>query len=133
MERTYFMIKPEAVRANRFADILNCVMMNRFAVERLEMRRLSPELAKRFYAEHDGKGFFAELVAYMTSGPVVCVQLAGEDAVKRLRELVGATNPEKATAGTIRFMYGKSLQENAVHASDSPESAARELGLLFPA
>jgi nucleoside-diphosphate kinase len=112
---------------------LNCVMANRFTVERLEMRRLSPELAKRFYAEHDGKGFFADLVLYMTSGPVVAVQLAGEDAVKRLRELFGATNPAKATPGTIRYMYGKSLQENAVHASDSPASAEREIGILFPA
>ena len=130
--RTYFMIKPEAVRAGHFADILRTAMLNRFSVERLEMRRLPPELARRFYAEHEGKGFFEALIGYITSGPVVCVQLSGEDAVARMRVLVGATNSAEAKPGTIRYVYGTSLQENAVHASDSDASAARELGLVFP-
>jgi nucleoside-diphosphate kinase len=126
------MIKPEAVRAGSFADILRCVMQNRFAVDRLEMRNLSPEVARRFYAEHEGKPFFDALVQYITSDRVVAVQLSGEDAVKRLRQLVGATNPRDAVPGTIRYMYGSSLQENAVHASDSDASAERELGIVFP-
>jgi nucleoside-diphosphate kinase len=133
MQRTYFMIKPEAVRSNAFVDILRCVVANRFTVERLELRRFSPELAKKFYAEHDGKPFFGDLVGYITSGPVVAVQLAAEQAVPRLRELVGKTNPRDAAPGTIRYMYGTSLQENAVHASDGEAAAARELGLVFPA
>src|SRR5262245_43605517 len=118
------MIKPEAVRAELFPEILRLAIANRFTVERLEMRRFSADLARPFYAAHDGKKFFGDLVAYITSGPVVAVQLAGEDAVKRLRALVGATNPQEATPGTIRYMFGRSLQENAVHASDSPASAA---------
>jgi len=132
MSRTYLMIKPEAVRTNRYAEILQLVVRNRFQVERLEMRRLSAETARKFYAEHDGKAFFADLVAYITSGPVIAVQLAGEQAVERLRALVGKTNPQDAAPGTLRYMYGTSLQENAVHASDSPESATRELGIIFP-
>ena len=132
MTRTYFMIKPEAVRGGHFADILRCVLQNRFTVERLEMRTLAPEVARRFYAEHEGKPFFDALVAYITSGPVVAVQLSGEEAVKRLRQLVGATNPRDAVPGTIRFVFGTSLQENAVHASDSDAAAARELGIVFP-
>jgi nucleoside-diphosphate kinase len=132
MTRTYFMIKPEAVRAGSFAEILRLVQQNRFAVERLEMRTLSPEVAQTFYAEHEGKPFFGALVEYITSGRVVAVQLSGEDAVKRLRQLVGATNPRDAVPGTIRYMYGSSLQENAVHASDSDASAERELGIIFP-
>ena len=132
MTRTYFMIKPEAVRAGVFADILKSALANRFVVERLEMRTFSIELAQRFYAEHEGKGFFPDLVRYITGGPVIAVQLAGENAVERLRLLVGKTNPADAAPGTIRAMFGKSLQENAVHASDSDASAARELGLVFP-
>jgi nucleoside-diphosphate kinase len=126
------MIKPEAVRAQVFPEILRLLVANRFAVERLEMRRLAPDVARRFYAEHEGKGFFADLVRYITGGPVIAVQLAADDAVPRLRELVGKTNPKEAQPGTLRYMFGTSLQENAVHASDSPESAARELGIIFP-
>lgn len=132
MSRTYFMIKPEAVRAKHFADILRVVLQNRFTVERLEMRRLPSDVARRFYAEHEGKPFFAPLIDYITSGPVVAVQLTGEDAVPRLRQLVGATDPAKSTPGTVRYMYGTSLQENAVHASDSDAAAERELGIIFP-
>jgi nucleoside-diphosphate kinase len=132
MTRTYLMIKPEAVKANVFPEILQLLVANRFAIERLEMRRLTSDIARRFYAEHEGKGFFEDLVKYITSGPVIAVQLAAEEAVPRLRELVGKTNPKDATPGTLRYMFGTSLQENAVHASDSPASATRELGIIFP-
>lgn len=131
--KTYFMIKPEVVRSQRFAEILALVVHNRFRVEKLEMRRFSAELARHFYAEHEGKPFFNDLVQYITSGEVVAVQLAGDDAVARLRQLVGATNPANATPGTIRYMFGTSLQENAVHASDGDSAAARELGIVFGA
>jgi nucleoside-diphosphate kinase len=132
MTRTYLMIKPEAVKANAFPEILRLLVANRFTIERLEMRRLTGDVARRFYAEHEGKGFFEDLVEYITSGPVIAVQLAAEEAVPRLRELVGKTNPKDATPGTLRYMFGTSLQENAVHASDSPASATRELGIIFP-
>jgi len=131
MTSTYFMIKPEAVQKQLFGEILSMVARNRFRVDHLEMRKLTQETAKEFYAEHKERSFFGELVSYMTSGPVVAIKLSGEDAQPRLRQLVGATNPADATPGTVRYMYGKSLQENAVHASDSPESAARELKIIF--
>lgn len=133
MTSTYFMIKPEAVRAQVFGEILQLVTRNRFRVERLEMRTLTRQTAEAFYAEHHERSFFGELVSYMTSGPVVAIELSGEEAQPRLRQLVGATDPADATPGTVRYMYGRSLQENAVHASDSPESAARELGIIFGA
>src|SRR5262249_44449085 len=119
LQRTYFMIKPEVVRRNQFAAVLDLVLANRFAAERLELRSLTADVARRFYAEHEARSFFGDLVAYMTSGPVVCVQLAGDDAQARLRRLVGATDPAKAEVGTVRYRFGTSLQENAVHASDS--------------
>lgn len=132
MTRTYFMIKPEAVEAGHFPEILRLVLANRFRVERLEMRTFPRELAAEFYAEHAGKGFFDDLVQYITGGPVIAVQLRGEDAVARLRVLVGKTNPAEAAPGTIRYMFGTSLQHNAVHASDSDAAAGRELGIVFP-
>jgi nucleoside-diphosphate kinase len=133
MTSTYFMIKPEAVRDQLFAEILQLVTRNRLRVDRMELRTLSRETAEEFYAEHKERPFFGDLVAYMTSGPVIALQLSGEEAQPRLRQLVGATNPADATPGTVRYMFGRSLQENAVHASDSPESAARELRIIFGA
>ena len=126
------MIKPEIVRAGSWPAILEIVLRNRFQVRRMEMRSLSVGTARRFYAEHEGKAFFDDLTDYITSGNVIALWLQGEDAVKRLRTLVGATNPADAAPGTVRYMFGSSLQENAVHASDSPASAERELGILFP-
>lgn len=132
MTRTYFMIKPEAVRAGVWPDMLRILLLNRFHVRRLELMRLSPALARSFYAEHEGKTFFAALVGYITSGEVLAACLEADDAVARLRTLVGATDPSRATPGTLRYMFGTSLQENAVHASDSDAAAARELDLVFP-
>ena len=86
---------------------------------------------KQFYVEHEGKGFYGELVEYISGGPVVAVRLEKENAVKDLRLLVGATNPAEAAPGTIRYLYGRSLQNNGVHASDSDPSAERELGIIF--
>jgi nucleoside-diphosphate kinase len=126
------MIKPEAVRANVYPEILRSLLSNRFQIERLEIRRLTAATARTFYAEHEGKAFFEDLVRYITSGPVIALQVSGEDAVERLRTLVGKTNPKDASPGTLRYMYGTSLQENAVHASDSPGSAEREIGIVFP-
>ena len=133
MQQTYFMIKPEIVAAGeqKIGAILAIVNGSGFRITGLEMRQLERPLVEDFYGEHEGKPFFDDLVEYILSGPVVCIRLEREDAVARLRELIGATNPAEAATGTIRFLYGKSLSSNAVHASANPEDAARELGLIF--
>ena len=131
MQDTYMMVKPEAFAAGNLAPILAQAVDNGFEIVRIQSFRMDQEMAERFYAVHRERPFFGDLVQYMTSGTVCGVHLRREDAVKRMRELVGATNPEDATAGTIRFRYGKSIQENAVHASDSPENAELELGIIF--
>lgn len=131
MQDTYLMIKPEAFAAQRLGEILAQVTSNGFEVVRIRSLEMSQEMAQEFYAVHAERPFYGELVKYMTSGTVCGVHLRREDAVKRLRELVGATNPEEAACGTIRFRFGTSIQENAVHASDSPENAKTELGIVF--
>lgn len=133
MSQTYLMIKPELVAAQTIGEILAMLTANRFRITGLEMKRLTDAQVRAFYAEHEGKGFYGDLVAYITSGPIVAVRLEKDNAVKDLRLLVGATNPAEAAPGTIRYLYGKSLQTNGVHASDSDPSAARELGIVFGA
>lgn len=133
MSQTYLMIKPELVAAQTIGEILAMLTANRFRITGLELKRLTDEQVREFYAEHQGKGFYGDLVAYITSGPIVAVRLEKENAVKDLRLLVGATNPAEAAPGTIRYLFGKSLQTNGVHASDSDASATRELGIVFGA
>jgi nucleoside-diphosphate kinase len=135
LQQTYFMIKPEIVAAGeqKIGAILAMVNASGFRVTGLAMRQLDQALVEDFYGEHRGKPFYDDLVSYITSGPVVCVRLEREDAVARLRELIGATNPADAATGTVRFLYGASLSNNAVHASANPEDAARELALIFGA
>jgi len=131
MSQTYLMIKPELVADQTIGEILKMLTDNRFRILQLEMKELSEDQVKAFYAEHEGKPFYGDLVAYITSGPVVAVRLEKENAVADLRLLVGATNPEQAAPGTIRYLHGRSLQNNGVHASDSDPSAERELGIIF--
>ncbi|MBU8870292.1 MAG: nucleoside-diphosphate kinase [Gemmatimonadales bacterium] len=133
MERTYFMIKPEIVAAGgqRIGDILAIVNTADFRVTNLHMRQLDRALVEEFYAEHKDKPFFGALCDYITSGPVVAVGLERDNAVSALRELIGATNPVEAATGTIRDIFGASLQNNAVHASANSGDASRELGLVF--
>lgn len=125
------MIKPEAVAAGRVGAILGQVESNGFRIERLRSFTFNTAQAEQFYAVHSERPFFRDLVRYITGGPVVGVHCRRADAVKRMRELVGATNPAEASCGTIRFLHGASIQENAVHASDSAENAARELQIAF--
>ncbi len=108
-------------------------MVNRagFRVTALEMRELDRATVENFYGEHEGKPFYADLCDYIAGGPVVAIRLERQDAVAKLRELIGATNPADAAIGTIRDLYGASLQNNAVHASANGEDAARELGIIF--
>lgn len=131
MQDTYMMVKPEAFAAGHLAAILAQVADNGFEIRRIKSFQMDRAMAEEFYDVHRERPFFGDLVKYMTSGPVVGVHCVREDAVQRMRELVGATNPAEATAGTLRFRFGTSLQENAVHASDSPENAQRELGIVF--
>ena len=129
--KTLLMVKPDTVAEGCVGDIIALVERNRFQIKRLTMTRFSKERGERFYDMHRARPFFGELVAYITSGPVVAVEVEGKEAVARIRELIGATNPADARPGTVRAMYGKSLQNNAVHGSDSPESAEKELEIAF--
>jgi nucleoside-diphosphate kinase len=125
------MIKPDAVADGLVGDVVTLVERNRFRIRRLAMVQFTRERAERFYAVHRERPFFRDLVAYITSGPVVALELEADEAVTRVRELIGATNPADARPGTIRYMYGKSLQNNAVHGSDAPASAEKELEIVF--
>lgn len=129
--KTLLMIKPDTVAEGRIGDIVAVVERNKFRINRMLMTRFTRERAQRFYEMHRERPFFADLVAYITSGPVVAMEIEADEAVTRIRELIGATNPADARPGTIRAMYGKSLQNNAVHASDSPASAEKELEIAF--
>lgn len=129
--KTLLMVKPDTVASGNVGEILALVERNHFQIRRLTLTRFSKERAERFYEMHRSRPFFGELVSYITSGPVVAVEVEGDQAVTRIRELIGATNPAEARPGTVRAMYGKSLQNNAVHGSDSPESAEKELEIAF--
>jgi nucleoside-diphosphate kinase len=129
--KTLLMVKPDTVAAGHVGDILALVERNKFQIRRLTLTKFSKERAERFYEMHRSRSFFADLVSYITSGPVVAVEVEADEAVTRIRELIGATNPADARPGTVRAMYGKSLQNNAVHGSDSPESAEKELEIAF--
>ena len=101
-------------------------------VEAIKMIQVPEELAKKHYAEHEGKGFFKDLIAFITSGPVLAMVIKGENAVAAVRQINGATDPLKAVPGSIRGDFATSIDENVVHASDAPETAEREIGLWFP-
>lgn len=125
------MIKPDAVARGLVGRIVARFEDVGLAVERLELGMVTPEQAAANYAEHEGKPFYAGLVEYITSGPVVKMVLAGPDAVPVVRKLMGVTNPKDAAPGTIRGDYGLTLDANIVHGSDSPESAKREIAIFF--
>lgn len=130
-QSTFVIIKPDAVRAGHIGHILSRYEAAGLVPARVEMRRVDQELADRHYAEHVDKDFYPQLREFITSGPLVACELVGQQAIERVRELNGATDPGRAATGTIRAEYGSSVRENAVHASDSPQSAARELALWF--
>ncbi len=133
VERTLSIIKPDAVGKNIIGKIYSRFETNGLRVVAAKMLRLSDETAGGFYAEHRGRPFFPDLIEFMTSGPVMVQVLEGEGAVARNRELMGATNPKEAAEGTIRADFASSIDANAVHGSDSPESAAREIAYFFAA
>ena len=131
VERTLSIIKPDAVAKNVIGKIVSRFEANGLKVVNMEMKQLSEAEAQGFYAEHSERPFFGDLVAFMTSGPVVVQVLEGEDAVRKNRDIMGATNPAEALAGTIRADYAETIDENAVHGSDATESAAREISYFF--
>ena len=131
IERTLSIIKPDAVAKNVIGEIYSRFEKAGLKVVASKMLRLDDELAGGFYAEHRERGFFGDLIAFMTSGPVMVQVLEGEGAVLKNRELMGATNPAGAEAGTIRADFAVSIDANAVHGSDSVESAQREVGYFF--
>jgi nucleoside-diphosphate kinase len=131
LERTLFIVKPDAVERHLIGRILAQVEERGFRIVEARLARLQREEAQTFYAEHQSRPFFGELVEYMTSGPVMLTCLEREDAVRLLREVVGATDPALAAPGTLRALHGRSKQMNSVHASDSTASAEREVKLFF--
>jgi nucleoside-diphosphate kinase len=131
MEKTFSIIKPDAVAKNVIGEIVSRFEKAGLSIVASRMERLTVDKAKGFYAEHDGKGFFEDLVNYMSSGPVVVQVMEGEGAIALNRQLMGATNPADADAGTIRADFAESIEANAVHGSDSPDSAAREISYFF--
>lgn len=130
-ELTFSIIKPNAVKKNAIGPIIGLFEKNGLKVAAAKLARLEQKQCEEFYAEHKERPFFGELVTFMTSGPVLLMALSGENAVAKNREIMGATDPKKADAGTIRALYGDNVGENAVHGSDSPQSAMRELNLFF--
>lgn len=131
VERTLSIIKPDAVKKNVIGEIVSRFEKAGLAVAAMKMVHLSRGQAEGFYAVHRDKPFFNELVEYMISGPVVVQVLEGEDAIARNRELMGATDPKQAAPGTIRADFGTSIEANAVHGSDGPETAAWEIAYFF--
>mgnify|MGYP001811832164 FL=1 len=132
VERTISIIKPDAVAKNVIGDIYNRFEKAGLRIVAARMLHLSREQAGEFYAVHKERPFYKDLVDFMTSGPVVVQILEGEDAIAKNRELMGATNPQEAAPGTIRADHAKTVDENAVHGSDGPDTAAVEMAFFFP-
>jgi nucleoside-diphosphate kinase len=132
-ERTLVLIKPDGVKRLLVGEILGRIERKGLTIAALELKNVSEDLARQHYAEHDGKPFFASLLEFITSGPVVAVIVEGPRAIAAFRQIAGGTDPvEKAAPGTIRGDLALVTQDNLVHGSDSPDSAAREIELWFP-
>ena len=129
--KTFFMIKPDGVQRNLVGEIISRVEAKGFSITKIKMMTISKELAEQHYGEHKDKPFFNDLVSFITSGPVVAMQIEGENVVLQIRNLMGATNPSESTPGSIRGDLATELDKNVVHGSDSDESAERELELFF--
>lgn len=133
IEKTYSMLKPDAVRNRHVGEIIARIERAGLVIERMELANVTAEQAAANYAEHEGKPFYDGLIAYITSGPVVKMVVSGEGAVAKMRTLMGATNPADAAPGTIRGDFGLIMDENVIHGSDSTASAEREIGIFFGA
>jgi len=131
VERTFALVKPDGVRRGLVGEVLTRFERKGLKVVAAKLLRVTPELAQRHYAEHQGKPFYPALVQHITSGPVLALALEGRSAISVVRLLTGATNPQTAVPGTVRGDFALGITPNIIHASDSPESAARELALYF--
>ena len=131
-ERTLAIIKPDAVQKNIIGEVIGRYEKAGLKPVAMKMMHLSKSTAQGFYAVHKARPFFDSLCTFMSSGPVIVLVLQGENAIKKNRELMGATDPAKADAGTLRKLYGTNIEFNAVHGSDSPETAVFEVGYFFP-
>ncbi len=133
VERTYAMIKPDAVTNGHTGRILSIIQEHGFKIIGLKQKSISPAEAEAFYAVHRERPFYASLVTFMSEGPSVLLVLEREDAIKKWREAMGATNPANAADGTIRKLFAESIERNAAHGSDAPETAAQEIQFFFSA
>src|ERR1700688_2616523 len=133
MERTFAIIKPDAVLAGQSGQILGIIQLAGFRIVGMKQKRLSQIEAENFYGVHRERPFYGSLVKFMTEGPVVVLVLEAEDAIKRWRDTMGATNPANAAEGTIRKMFATSIERNCAHGSDAPETAALEIPFFFSA
>jgi nucleoside-diphosphate kinase len=131
IEKTLSIFKPDIIQKNLIGEIIDIFEKKKLKIVALKMLCLTPQQTEKFYEEHKNKPFFKGMVEFMSSSPVVVICLEGENAIKLNREIMGATNPLEAKIGTIRRTYGESIDANAVHGSDSPEAAKREIKLFF--
>ncbi|BDC19236.1 nucleoside-diphosphate kinase [Acidianus sp. HS-5] len=127
----FVMIKPDGVKRRLIGEIISRFEKRGLNIIAMKMLRISRETAEKLYEEHKGKSFFEDLISYITSGPVVCMVIEGDEAVGVIRKMIGATDPKEALPGTIRGDYALSKGENVIHASDSPEKAKKEMSLFF--
>jgi nucleoside-diphosphate kinase len=132
LERTLVLVKPDGVKRSLIGEVIRRIERKGLLITELKMMQLTLEQAEAHYAEHRGKVFFDDLIDFITSGKLVAMIVEGDRAVLLIRKLVGATDPVQAEPGSIRGTFGHSLQENIIHASDSPESAEREIKIFFP-
>jgi nucleoside-diphosphate kinase len=132
IERTLTIIKPDAFAAGHVGDIIKILEANQFRIVAARLVRLTKREAQGFYQVHRTKPFFASLTEFMSSGPALAMVLEGENAIARLRDIMGATDPAKAAAGSIRKLFATGIEHNAIHGSDAPETAAYEIGYFFP-
>ena len=131
-QRTLVLIQPDGVARGLVGEVLGRIERKGFTIVAMELRTLTVEIAEEHYGEHKGKGFFGDLVEFITSSPLVAAVIEGPDAIVQWRSMMGATNPVNAPLGTIRGDLATEMQNNVTHGSDSPESAAREIALFFP-
>ncbi len=131
MNETLVLIKPDSVKKSLIGEIIRIIENSGFKITNIKMERLTKEKAENFYEMHKGKPFFERLINFMISGPIVVLRVQGDDAVSRIRKIVGSTNPKEAEEGSIRRLYGTDVTINAVHASDSYANAIREIKFFF--
>jgi nucleoside-diphosphate kinase len=132
IEKTFAIIKPDAVSQRNSGNIINMIEANGFDILGMKKLQMSKAVAEHFYDIHQDKPFFKDMIKFITSGPVIVLALQRENAIQAWRDLIGSTNPEDAAEGTIRKLYGKNIDNNAVHGSDASETAAREISIFFP-